>query len=99
LELDKNDLIKFKIDTNIVWPYLVGDEVRDWISHPSIHIPFPYNSNFELINISNLPSLQKFLWPHRYWLRDRFVSGGTRMSDVGMPYHNTPASSHAARVP
>ena len=68
-----------------------GEEIRDWAATTAVAIPVPYDrSTWKLEPLEKYPGLERFLWPHRCWLKERWVSGGTRMSDVGLPYWAIP---------
>ncbi len=78
------------VESAITVPYCLGDTVRSWSMATSRSVILPYDSSFDLIDIEQFPGARAFLWPHRYWLSQRFVSGGTRLSDVGMRYYEIP---------
>lgn len=70
--------------------YVVGDAVRDYSITEPREVPVPYSSEHRLMPLEGLPGLNHFLWPHRNWLAMRWVSGGTRLCDVGLPHHAIP---------
>ena len=109
LELPKETALRVGVEETLLMPCLVGEDIRDWSARAMSEIPVPYSrTSWELSDIESYPGLARFLWPHRVWLRERFVSGGTRMSDVGLPYwaipqlpvdkHRTPLSIAFAEV-
>jgi hypothetical protein len=71
-------------------PYVIGENVRDWELVPTQAVPIPYDDDFRIVPLAETPFLSRFLWPHRGWLARRFVSGGTRLCDVGAPHHDVP---------
>ena len=88
-----------RIPSSALKAYVTGEGIRDFTAHAAELIPFPYSTKtMELLPLDTMPDLHRFLWPHRAWLRRRFVSGGTRMVDVGLPFHaipQFPAGKHA----
>lgn len=93
LEITNATYERLGVEQDVLLPYVNGDIVRDWaFQDAGIHIPVPYTrDSWELwTNIESSPGLTRFLWPHRSWMAVRFVSGGTRLTDVGRPYWALP---------
>ncbi len=91
LELTRNCFERLGVEAEALLPCQIGEEIRDWAADTGTQIPVPYDrETWALRDIDSFPGLGRFLWPHRTWLRDRFVSGGTRMSDVGLPFWAIP---------
>lgn len=93
LEITKASYRRLGVELDALLPYVNGDTVRDWSFHDvGIHIPVPYSRDtWELWpTLDAVPGLAKFLWPHRAWMAIRFVSGGTRMTDVDLPHWAIP---------
>ncbi|CAM3394680.1 BREX-2 system adenine-specific DNA-methyltransferase PglX [Corallococcus sp. ZKHCc1 1396] len=93
LEITKAAYTRLGVEVESLLPYVNGDTVRDWAFRDAgIHIPVPYSrDSWDLWhNLQSAPGLARFLWPHRFWLANRFVSGGTRMTDVGLPHWAIP---------
>ncbi|MFH1464669.1 MAG: BREX-2 system adenine-specific DNA-methyltransferase PglX [Pseudomonadota bacterium] len=94
-------LLRSGVEGSAILPYVNGDDVRDWsLTDATTSVTVPYNhESWQLLEITSLPGLGRFLWPHREWLALRWVSGGTTMRDVGMPYWAVPqfpARKHSA---
>ncbi|MFC4313011.1 BREX-2 system adenine-specific DNA-methyltransferase PglX [Steroidobacter flavus] len=106
LEITKLTYKRLGVELESLLPYVNGDIVRDWaFQDVDIHIPVPYSrDSWELWqDLSSSPGLEKFLWPHRAWMAVRFVSGGTRLTDVGRPHWAIPQlpiekHRHARRI-
>ncbi len=81
---------RWGVEEDLVRPIICGSDVRDWRAEPEKQVILPYTSGLELIEITSRPGLLKALWPHRSWLERRFVSGGTRLCDVGLPFWAMP---------
>jgi hypothetical protein len=90
LEVPGDEARRFNLESTVLRPYVIGEEVRDWMLSPQQVVPIPYDDNFELMPLSTTPALLRFLWPHRTWLSRRFVSGGRRLCDAGAPHHDVP---------
>jgi hypothetical protein len=93
LEITRSTYKRLGVELEALLSYVNGDTVRDWaFQDVGIHIPVPYSrNNWELWqDLSSSPGLEKFLWPHRSWMAVRFVSGGTRLTDVGSPHWTIP---------
>jgi len=92
LELDRATYQRLGVESECLMQHLVGEEIRDWSASPSTCIPVPYDRETWAVlpEIDQFPGLRRFLWPHRSWLAPRWVSGGTRMTDVGLPYWAIP---------
>ncbi|MBK8994492.1 MAG: BREX-2 system adenine-specific DNA-methyltransferase PglX [Myxococcales bacterium] len=100
LELPVDAHLRLGVEPEVLLPYLLGEEIRDWGHTAAASIPVPYSrTSWELQDLKQWPGLARFLWPHRSWLALRFVSGGTRMCDVGLPHWaipQLPAHKHFA---
>ena len=90
VEVTRHEARRAHLGSPLLKSYLAGDEVRDYYVSPQTSIPVPYDSAGKIIPLDQLPDLARFLWPHRSWLARRFVSGGTRLCDVGLPHHALP---------
>lgn len=93
LELTNVAYERLGVEPSVLLPYINGDIVRDWaFQYTGIHIPVPYSrDSWDLwTNLDSSPGLARFLWPHRMWMAVRFVSGGTRLCDVGRPHWALP---------
>jgi hypothetical protein len=93
LEITRATYRRLGVEMDVLLPYVNGDIVRNWaFQGVGIHIPVPYSrESWELWNnLDSSPGLTRFLWPHRSWMAIRFVSGGTRLTDVGRPYWAIP---------
>jgi hypothetical protein len=86
LELAKESFERRGVEAAALRPYQSGTGVRDWGAVVDCYVPHPYDGSQYLPELRALPGLHRYLWPHRTWLARRFVSGGTRLSDIGMPY-------------
>ncbi len=79
------------VEAEVIRTHIAGNNVRDWIITSDTSVPVPYaRRTWELQRLGEYPGLMRFLWPHRSWLAERFVSGGTTLSDVGQPYWAIP---------
>lgn len=101
LELPLRQYGRARVERTVLVDYVAGEDLRDWAVQPDVVIPVPYNPDtWTLASIASLPGLETFLWPHRYWLSQRWVSGGTRLVDVGLPYWAIPQfPAERRRVP
>lgn len=91
LEMEAATYERLRVEAGVLMPCVIGEDIRDWCLASGICVPVPYSrSDWNLQPIDEWPGLGRFLWPHRTWLAERFVSGGTRMSDVGLPYWAIP---------
>ncbi|MCP5119321.1 MAG: BREX-2 system adenine-specific DNA-methyltransferase PglX, partial [bacterium] len=101
LEMTAEQYTRHRVSNTVLLSYQFGNGVRDWSSTAPAVIPVPYDrENWELQPIDQYTGLKEFLWPHRDWLSKRFVSGGTRMNDVGLPYYALPQiPGHKHRQP
>lgn len=93
LEIPLSCYKRLGVEADPLLPYVNGDIVRDWaFNDVGIHVPVPYTRDgWELWDsLTPAPGLERFLWPHRAWLAVRFVSGGTRLLDVGKPFWAIP---------
>lgn len=91
-ELTEGQCKRNGIPPEILLPYQAGEGVRDWYAWPDSNIPLPYERGTwrPTESLKQWPELAKLLWPHRYWMSRRFISGGTRLSDKGLPYWTIP---------
>ena len=93
VELSAREYRRLGVEESILLPFVVGTSIRDWtMDHERLRIAVPYDleGDGSLLDIERLPGLKRFLWPHRTWLAVRFVSGGTTMRDVDLPYWAIP---------
>jgi len=90
IEMPARSYCRLGVEPSAVRDYICGEDIRDFNFSPRLLIPVPYDDDLELIDIADLPGLGRFLWRDRSWLARRWVSGGTRMSDVGLPFHALP---------
>lgn len=91
VEMDAGAYARHRVTDAALLEYPDGESVRDWKISNNVVIPVPYDrKSWSLKDISDYPGLREFLWPHRVWLRVRFVSGGTTLADVGAPYWAIP---------
>lgn len=101
VEMLEDEARRVQLSPPILRTYLIGDEIRDFSAIPRKYIPVPYDDAGKVIPIDQLPALARHLWPHRSWLAKRFVSGGTRLCDVGLPHHalpQYPAHKHKTKL-
>ncbi|MBK7581101.1 MAG: BREX-2 system adenine-specific DNA-methyltransferase PglX [Myxococcales bacterium] len=103
LEMPPTEYARLGVEPGVLLAQPIGEEIRDWalVARDSIAVPYD-RATWVVEQLERWPGLARFLWPHRSWLAQRFVSGGTRMCDVGMPYwaipqlpaqkHRTPTS-------
>ncbi|MDP3221206.1 MAG: BREX-2 system adenine-specific DNA-methyltransferase PglX, partial [Deltaproteobacteria bacterium] len=80
------------IEDSVLMNYPCGEDIRDWGLSAPLSVPVAHDRSTwaPLESIEHLPGLTAFLWPHRGWLGARWVSGGTRLSDVGKPFWTIP---------
>jgi hypothetical protein len=90
IEVTQQEARRARLFAPLMKTYLAGDEVRDYSVSPQNFIPVPYDATGKIIALDQLPDLLRFLWPLRSGLARRFVSGGTRLCDVGLPHHALP---------
>jgi hypothetical protein len=91
LEMLPSEYQRHHVTQTALMPHPDGEAIGDWSLAVSTVIPVPYDrSNWTLVDIETFSGLKEFLWAHRTWLRERWVSGGTRMSDVGLPHWAIP---------
>ncbi len=91
VELGEEDYRRLGVESDVLRAYVRGEELRDWHTAPTVCLPVPYDAeSWALQPIERWPGLTRFFWPHRRWLAHRWVSGGTRMSDVKLPYWALP---------
>lgn len=90
VEIAADEARRARLSAPLMKGYLAGDEVRDYFSSPNTFIPVPYDSAGKVVPLDAFPELAHYLWPHRTLLSRRFVSGGTRLCDVGLPHHALP---------
>lgn len=100
LELDRRVYARCGVEEEWLQEHITGEAVRDWHCQSDTRIPVVYDRITQEIAILKSDSgLARFLWPHRFWLRSRFVSGGTRMTDMTppLPYWGIPQFSARKR--
>jgi hypothetical protein len=90
LEVSRREFERVQIEESVIRPYIRGEDIRDWGLSETLVAPIPYDDEFRLLPLIAVPHLARYLWPHRGWLSQRFVSGGTRLCDVGKPHHDLP---------
>ena len=66
-------------------PLVTGDRIRDWTIADTDSAAWPYNCDFEVVDLASQPGLHRLLWPARRWLlrRKRF---GTPMIEKGLTW-------------
>ena len=101
LEMRPSEYARLGVEPGVLLPQPIGEEIRDWALVAGDSIAVPYDrATWALVQLELWPGLARFLWPHRSWLAQRFVSGGTRMCDVGMRYWAIPQLPvHKHRTP
>ena len=50
---------------------VLGDEIRDWKLNPGLFVFFPYNTRFELLDLSDKSGYLRWLWPARTTMGNR----------------------------
>lgn len=94
--------VRSGVELSALMPYVNGDDVRDWSQGgATTYLTVPYDrQTWTVLSLDNFPGLARFLWPHREWLALRWVSGGTTLRDVGMPFWaipQLPVRKHVAK--
>jgi len=91
---------RFRAEDQFVRRLIVGDEVRDYSFKDGDYAFHPYDVHRELHELSDLPTLERYIWPMRTELGSRATfSRGTYFSD-GRPWyewHQIPKDRGASR--
>lgn len=67
-------------------PMVLGDQVRDWIVNPDCVSLFPYNSDFEPVDVESLPALHRVFWPFRTCISNSKMFGGQTKIEAGLSW-------------
>ncbi len=81
-----SSFVRRGVESDVVRPLVLGDEVRDWISSAREHVCFPYSEIGELISIEKRPGLYRWLWASRTTLWDRVVFSGGSYRENCLPW-------------
>jgi SAM-dependent methyltransferase len=79
------DLLRAGCEQHSIWPIVVGDAVRDWKITEGDSVIFPY-SGYDLIKISDLPGVERWLWPSRTVLGNRATFSQQTYFAEGRPW-------------
>lgn len=73
IQADKVTLLRRGVESDMVRPMIVGDDVRDWVSEPKIYGLFPYGTD-KLLQIDEHEGALKWMWPNKtlLWARATF---------------------------
>ncbi|UQB70653.1 BREX-2 system adenine-specific DNA-methyltransferase PglX [Rhodococcus ruber] len=66
---------------------VVGDELRDWSQAPHEQVIWPYDSDFQSVDLADLPSTAKFMWPFRNQLSQNKMFGGKTKVQTGLKWY------------
>ncbi|MEU5611127.1 BREX-2 system adenine-specific DNA-methyltransferase PglX [Streptomyces sparsogenes] len=71
-------------------PMVTGDLLRDWAGGEFEHTVFPYTASFDAVDVDEIPTLLRFMWPCRTTIsnnvlfgRQTKVEGGLKWSEFG----------------
>jgi hypothetical protein len=73
------------VEPQIVRPMTLGNEVRDWVLDEGSSVTFPY-ANEDLIQVSTLAGLHRWLWPARTTLGNRATFNKLTYFEEGRPW-------------
>ncbi|CAG9172596.1 hypothetical protein LMG23992_02276 [Cupriavidus laharis] len=73
------------IEEFLIRPIVVGDEVRDWCTHPKSYAIFPYTDE-RLVDIHEAHYLGRWLWPFRTNLGSRPTFSKKTYFEEGRPW-------------
>jgi len=79
--------------------FALGECSRDWSISRVDYIVFPYNDDLDLVDIEDMPALERYLAKYRTVLGSRVVFGGETYLQADKPwyaYHQFSTSKHSA---
>jgi hypothetical protein len=63
-------------------PLVLGDQLRDWVYAGDDVVLFPYDNEFNALNVEGTPNLYRLMWPYRTNLSNNIMFGGrTKVQD------------------
>ena len=68
--------------------FLLGEPTRDWAVARVDYIVFPYSDDLELMDIKDMPALEKYLGTYKQVLGNRVVFGGETYFQANKPWHS-----------
>lgn len=82
---DERSFLRAICEPTAIKPLIVGDVVRDWRVTPADSVIFPYAAE-QLENLSNLPQIERWLWPSRTTMGNRATFGQRTYFSEGRPW-------------
>ena len=79
--------------------FALGEHIRDWTVGQNQYIVFPYDDEFQLIDIEEAPALLRYMERYKEILGSRVVFGGQTYLEVDRPwyaYHQFSVGKHSA---
>ncbi|MFE7719137.1 BREX-2 system adenine-specific DNA-methyltransferase PglX [Nocardia rhizosphaerihabitans] len=67
-------------------PMVLGDQLRDWSGDFDVLALFPYSSNFEPLDVEDIPSLYRFFWPFKTCISNSKMFGDKTKIESGLTW-------------
>jgi hypothetical protein len=74
-----------RVESQVVAPLVVGDEVRDWTFAAGSSVLLPHSQD-EVVPIEEFPGMHRWLWPFRTTLGNRATFGKSTYFEEGRPW-------------
>ena len=82
-----NVLTRVGLEAEIIRPFGIGEDVRDWACEAGVWAIFPYDRDIQTLVPDSIRHLLRYMWPWRTTLFDRKVFGGYTYREVGKPWY------------
>lgn len=82
---DSSAFRRRSVEPEVHRPLVLGEDVREWLLHPSEGAIFPYRDS-QLLHINQFPGLHRWMWPHRTLVGNRVTFGKKTYFEEGRPW-------------
>jgi len=75
------------VEKELLRGMVLGDEIRDWRHDTQTEALFPYDGNFQPVNLDSYPNAYGMFWPYRTGLANSKMFGGITKVQSGLAWY------------